>query len=76
VHHLDHASKVALCKAAVDHGYPSVMIDASKYSLAENIDMVREVVAYAHLRGVHVEAEIGKIKGKGIEGDFAGGISW
>ena len=73
VHHLDHASKVELCKAAVDHGYPSVMIDASKYALDENIRMVREVVTYAHPRGVHVEAEIGKIKGKGIEGDFAGG---
>lgn len=73
IHHLDHSFKVEMCKAAVDRGYPSVMIDASKYSLEENIRNVKEVVEYAHRKNVHVEAEIGKIKGKGIEGDFAGG---
>lgn len=73
IHHLDHSFKVDMCKAAIDNGYPSVMIDASKYSLTENIDMVNEVMEYARPRGVHVEAEIGKIKGKGIEGDFKGG---
>jgi ketose-bisphosphate aldolase len=72
-HHLDHAFSVAMCKKAVDFGYPSVMIDASKYDLARNIEDVKTVVDYAHPRDVHVEAEIGKIKGKGIEGDFAGG---
>lgn len=73
IHHLDHSFKVEMCKAAIDHGYPSVMIDASKYSLEENIKMIKEVVEYAHPKGVHVEAELGKIKGKGIEGDFTGG---
>jgi len=73
IHHMDHSFKVEMCMAGVDHGYPSVMIDASKYSLEENIRMVKEVVDYAHPQGVHVEGEIGKIKGKGIEGDFAGG---
>ena len=73
VHHLDHGAKAALCHAAVDSGYPSVMIDGSKFVLEENIALVREVVSYAQPRGVHVEAEIGKIKGKGIEGDFMGG---
>ena len=72
-HHLDHSFSVDMCKKAVDVGYPSVMIDASKYDLARNIESVRTVVDYAHTRNVHVEAEIGKIKGKGIEGDFAGG---
>ncbi|MCL2163545.1 MAG: class II fructose-bisphosphate aldolase [Oscillospiraceae bacterium] len=73
VHHLDHSFKVDMCIAAVDNGYPSVMIDASKCDLEHNIQCVREVVTYAHKRDVHVEAEIGRIRGKGIEGDFAGG---
>ncbi len=73
IHHLDHSFSVEMCKEAIDQGYPSVMIDASKHPLEENIRQVKEVVAYAHPRGVHVEAEIGKIKGKGIEGDFKGG---
>jgi ketose-bisphosphate aldolase len=72
-HHLDHSFSVDMCKKAIDCGYPSVMIDASKYDLARNISDVKTVVDYAHARHVHVEAEIGKIKGKGIEGDFAGG---
>ena len=73
IHHLDHSFKVEMCKSAVNNGYPSVMIDASKYSLEENIKMVKEVVEFAHPKGVHVEAELGRIKGKGIEGDFMGG---
>jgi ketose-bisphosphate aldolase len=73
VHHLDHSFRVEMCRSAVDNGYPSVMIDASKYPLDENIRLVKEVVGYAHERGVHVEAELGRIKGKGIEGDFTGG---
>jgi len=72
-HHLDHSFTVDLCVRAVDNGYPSVMIDASKYDLERNIRDVKTVVDYAHARGVHVEGEIGKIKGRGIEGDFGGG---
>lgn len=73
IHHLDHSFKVDMCKAAIENGYPSVMIDASKYELDENIRIVKEVVEYAKPRRVHVEAEIGRIKGKGIEGEFEGG---
>lgn len=73
IHHLDHSFNVEMCKAAIDNDYPSVMIDASKYTLEENIGMVKDVVAYALPKGIHVEAELGKIKGKGIEGDFLGG---
>ena len=73
VHHLDHSSSVELCKAAVDNGYPSVMIDASGHDLETNIKMVKEVVDYGHARQVHVEGEIGKIKGKNVEGEFIGG---
>ena len=72
IHHLDHCTKVEVCKAAVDHGYPSVMIDASSKPLQENIATVKDVAAYAHPRGVFVEGEIGRIKGVGFEGDFTG----
>jgi ketose-bisphosphate aldolase len=73
IHHLDHSFEKELCFAAIDCGYDSVMIDASKYNLEENIAITKSVVEYARTMGVHVEAELGKIKGKGIEGDFAGG---
>jgi len=73
IHHLDHSFSIEMCKDAIDNGYPSVMIDASKYELEENTRITKEVVEYAHPRGVFVEAEIGRIKGKGIEGDFKGG---
>ncbi|MCL2664442.1 MAG: class II fructose-bisphosphate aldolase [Defluviitaleaceae bacterium] len=71
-HHLDHSFNVQTCVEAIDNGYPSVMIDASKFPLDENIAIVREVVDYAHARNVHVEGEIGLIKGRGLEGDFIG----
>lgn len=73
VHHLDHSFEKEMCFAAIDAGYGSVMIDASKYALEENIAITKSVVEYARVKHVHVEAELGKIKGKGIEGDFAGG---
>lgn len=72
IHHLDHSHSVELCKAAIENGYPSVMIDASEHTLAQNIQSVKEVVDFAHPRGVHVEGEIGRIKGGGIEGQFTG----
>jgi ketose-bisphosphate aldolase len=66
--HLDHSTTVELCVKAIDAGYPSVMIDGSAQDLETNIRMVKEVVSYASRRGVVVEAEIGKIKGRGVEG--------
>jgi ketose-bisphosphate aldolase len=62
--HLDHSTSTEACKEAVDKGYPSIMIDASMLPLENNVRAVKEVVRYAHARGVFVEAEIGKIKGK------------
>jgi ketose-bisphosphate aldolase len=64
--HLDHSTSVELCKRAIDAGYDSVMIDGSQVSLEENIKMTKEVVDYAKPRGVIVEAEIGKIMGRGV----------
>ena len=61
--HLDHGDGFDICKACVDGGFTSVMIDASKYSFEENIDVTRRVVDYAHERGVVVEAELGKLAG-------------
>jgi len=72
IHHLDHSTKVEICRAAVDHRYPSVMIDASSKSMEENIATVKDVASYAHPRGVFVEGEVGRIKGMGIEGVFTG----
>jgi fructose-bisphosphate aldolase class II len=61
--HLDHGKSVELTRAAVDAGYTSVMIDASRESFDENVRETREIVVYAHERGVHVEAELGTLGG-------------
>lgn len=65
--HLDHGPDFETCKACIDSGFTSVMIDGSKYSFKENVELTRKVVEYAHPRGVVVEAEIGKLAG--IEDD-------
>lgn len=62
--HLDHGSSVDKCKQAIDAGFTSVMIDASHDPLEENIRITSEVVAYAHARGVSVEAELGTVGGQ------------
>jgi len=72
IHHLDHSNRVEICRAAVDNGYPSVMIDASSRPLDENVATAREVVSYAHPHGVFVEGEVGRIKGAGVEGVYKG----
>ena len=72
IHHLDHSTSAELCRQAVDAGYPSVMIDASQKTLKENIAVTGEVCAYAHARNAVVEAEIGRIKGRGYEGGYLG----
>ena len=61
--HLDHGKSEELARAAVDAGYTSVMIDASRESFEENLRETRDIVAYAHARGVHVEAELGTLGG-------------
>lgn len=66
--HLDHGSSKEVCFKAIDSGFSSVMIDASKYSLKENIAITKEVVDYAHQKGISVEAEVGHI-GEGISSD-------
>lgn len=61
--HLDHGDSFELCKSCIDGGFSSVMIDASHHSFADNIAITRQVVEYAHERGVTVEAELGKLAG-------------
>ena len=65
--HLDHGEDVAICKACIDGGFSSVMIDASSRPFDENVALTREIVEYAHPRGVSVEAELGTLAG--IEDD-------
>ena len=62
--HLDHGSSFEACKKAIDAGFTSVMIDASQHPLAENIRITKEVVEYAHARGISVEAELGTVGGQ------------
>ena len=59
--HLDHGSSYESCKDAIDAGFTSVMIDASKYELEENIRITKSVVEYAHDKNISVEAEIGHV---------------
>ncbi len=61
--HLDHGEDFEIAKKCIDDGFTSVMIDASHYPLEENIRRTKEVVDYAHARGVVVEAELGKLAG-------------
>ncbi len=61
--HLDHGSSFELCKSCIDGGFTSVMIDMSSKPFEENIEITRQVVEYAHARGVVVEAELGTLEG-------------
>ncbi|MCQ2770763.1 MAG: class II fructose-1,6-bisphosphate aldolase [Clostridia bacterium] len=65
--HLDHGADFEICKSCIDSGFTSVMIDGSKWSFEENIELTRKVVEYAHAHGVVVEGELGKLAG--IEDD-------
>ena len=61
--HLDHGDSFETCKSCIDGGFTSVMIDASSKPFAENIEITRKVVEYAHDHGVVVEAELGSLAG-------------
>ena len=68
--HLDHGDTFETCKQCVDDGFTSVMIDASHHPFEENIAVTKQVVQYAHKRGISVEAELGQLGG--IEEDVVG----
>ena len=61
--HLDHGPDFETCKACIDGGFTSVMIDGSAHSFKENIEVTRKVVEYAHDHGVVVEGELGTLAG-------------
>lgn len=61
--HLDHGEDFEICKACIDSGFTSVMIDASKKPFEENVKITKEVVDYAHSKKVVVEAELGRLQG-------------
>ena len=65
--HLDHGDSFELCKSCIDGGFTSVMIDGSHLSFEENIKLTKQVVDYAHDKGVTVEGELGRLAG--IEDD-------
>ncbi len=59
--HLDHGKSIESCKKAIDAGFTSVMYDGSQLSIEDNVKNTKNVVDYAHSKGVTVEAEVGKI---------------
>jgi fructose-bisphosphate aldolase class II len=61
--HLDHGSFEG-AKKCVDAGFSSVMFDGSHYSIDENIQKTKDVIAYAATKDVSVEAEVGSIGGE------------
>ncbi len=71
--HLDHGSSYESCVDAIDSGFTSVMIDASKHSIEENIRITKQVVDYAHTKNVTVEAEVGAVGGEedGVANELA-----
>lgn len=62
--HLDHGDSYESCKKAIDSGFSSVMIDASKYALNKNIEITKQVCEYAKDKNISVEAEIGRVGGE------------
>ncbi len=61
--HLDHGEDFEICKACIDGGFTSVMIDGSKFPFEENVAVTKRVVEYAHARGVVAEGELGRLAG-------------
>lgn len=61
--HLDHGEDFEICKSCIDGGFTSVMIDGSRFPFEENIRVTKQVVDYAHAKGVVVEGELGRLAG-------------
>lgn len=72
--HLDHGSTVEVAKHYIDAGFTSVMFDHSHFPIDENIEMTKELVEYAHSKGVSVEAEVGTVGG--VEDGVTGGVQY
>lgn len=61
--HLDHGPNFETCKACIDGGFTSVMIDGSHHDFKDNMELTKKVVDYAHSKGVTVEGELGQLAG-------------
>ena len=61
--HLDHGADFEICKECIEAGFTSVMFDGSHFDYEENVAKTKEIVDYAHSKGVVVEAELGKLAG-------------
>nr|WP_276932145.1 class II fructose-1,6-bisphosphate aldolase [Globicatella sulfidifaciens] len=72
--HLDHGSTIESAKHYIDAGFTSVMFDHSHFPIDENIEMTKEIVEYAHSKGVSVEAEVGTVGG--VEDGVTGGVKY
>ena len=57
--HLDHAIDAETCRAAIDAGFTSVMIDGSRLPFEENVALTRAACEIAHGAGISCEGEIG-----------------
>ena len=62
--HLDHGDSFELAMRAIHAGYTSVMIDGSKLSFEENIQLTKKVADVAKALDIPCEAELGKVGGK------------
>jgi fructose-bisphosphate aldolase, class II len=74
--HLDHGDGWEVCKACIDEGFTSVMIDGSALPLEMNVALTARVARYAHERGVVVEAELGHLRPPGLDGSQEGAGDW
>ncbi len=61
VAHLDHGENLDVCRAAIDHGFTSVMYDGSALPFVENVSNTAKIVDLGHRAGVSVEAELGYV---------------
>ena len=61
--HLDHGSFEG-CYKCIEAGFSSIMFDGSHYSIEENIEKTKKLVADAHAAGLSIEAEVGSIGGE------------
>ena len=68
--HLDHGTSFDACRHAIELGFSSVMIDASKLSFDENVKITKQVVDFAHKHNVSVESELGTLSGIEDENTF------
>jgi fructose-bisphosphate aldolase class II len=62
--HLDHVESVTLLRQAPEHGFSSVMFDASTLDYADNVAATRAAAQFAHAHGLWLESELGEVGGK------------